>query len=62
MTAVEAQDKALGDALHALTRRVDEVAAASQSALAASQSRVRCGGRGKERRRNRSFSAATSMR
>ena len=34
MTAVEAQDKALGDALAALSRRVDEVAAASQSALA----------------------------
>jgi hypothetical protein len=34
LTAAEAQTKALGDSLAALTRRVDDVAAASQTALA----------------------------
>ncbi len=34
LTAAEAQAKALGDSLAALTRRVDDVAAASQTALA----------------------------
>ncbi|MGO9629751.1 MAG: COG4223 family protein [Xanthobacteraceae bacterium] len=34
MAAVDAQTKALGDSLAALTRRVDEVAAAAQTALA----------------------------
>src|SRR5579863_1022724 len=35
MNAVEAQDKSLGDALAALNRRVDEIAAAAKSASAA---------------------------
>jgi hypothetical protein len=35
VTAVEAQDKSLGDALAALSRRVDEIAAAAKSASAA---------------------------
>jgi hypothetical protein len=34
LTATEAQGKALGDSLAALTRRVDDIAAASQTALA----------------------------
>jgi hypothetical protein len=38
MAAAEAQAKSLGDALAALARRVDEVAAASQSALAQAKS------------------------
>ena len=50
IAAAEAQSKSLADTVAALTRRVDDVAAAVAECAGAGFGRGRCGGRGKDRR------------